>query len=384
MLAVRSAPMAVEVAHRHVSRLMLTDFRCYERVVLALRPGPVVLSGPNGAGKTNILEAVSLLSPGRGLRHAKAADMARMGGSGGFAVAATIEGADLVAPLDLGTATAGDGERRIVKRAGAMATQASLARDLSILWLTPTMDRIWTEGAAGRRRFLDRLVLARRPSHAEAHIAYDKARDERMRLLLNGPRDATWLAAIEERAAKAGAAIAMARRGAVAELNAEMAAAETPFPAAELTLTGEVEGWAETEEAALAARLKAALAATRGRDAEAGVQVTGPHRGDMTARHVAKDLPASHCSTGEQKALLIAIVLAQAALVARAEGRAPILLLDEVAAHIDPGRRQMLYDLISGRGLQAFLTGTERSLFHGLEDRGQFFDVRDGQVAAAS
>lgn len=384
MLAVRSAPVAADMVQRHVSRLMLTDFRCYERVVLALRPGPVVFSGPNGAGKTNILEAVSLLSPGRGLRHARAADMARMGGGGGFAVAATIEGSDLVAPLDLGTATAGDGERRIVKRAGAMATQSSLARDLSILWLTPTMDRIWTEGAAGRRRFLDRLVLARLPSHAEAHIAYEKAREERLRLLVNGPRDATWLGAIEERAARAGAAIAIARRGAVAELNAEMAAAETPFPAAELTLTGEVEGWAETEEAALAARLKAALAATRGRDAEAGTQGTGPHRGDMTARHVAKDLPASHCSTGEQKALLIAIVLAQGALVAMAEGRAPILLLDEVAAHIDPGRRQMLYDLISGRGLQAFLTGTERSLFHGLEDRGQFFDVRDGQAVKAS
>lgn len=384
MLAVRSAPVAADMVQRHVSRLMLTDFRCYERVVLALRPGPVVFSGPNGAGKTNILEAVSLLSPGRGLRHARAAEMARMGGGGGFAVAATIEGSDLVAPLDLGTATAGDGERRIVKRAGAMATQSSLARDLSILWLTPTMDRIWTEGAAGRRRFLDRLVLARLPSHAEAHIAYEKAREERLRLLVNGPRDATWLGAIEERAARAGAAIAIARRGAVAELNAEMAAAETPFPAAELTLTGEVEGWAEIEEAALAARLKAALAATRGRDAEAGTQGTGPHRGDMTARHVAKDLPASHCSTGEQKALLIAIVLAQGALVAMAEGRAPILLLDEVAAHIDPGRRQMLYDLISGRGLQAFLTGTERSLFHGLEDRGQFFDVRDGQAVTAS
>lgn len=383
MLAVRSEPETAAVVHRHVSRLMLTDFRCYARAVLALRSGPVVLSGPNGAGKTNVLEAISLLSPGRGLRHARAVDITRMG-SAGYAVAATIEGDDLVAPLDIGTATAGEGDRRIVKRAGAQTTQASLARDLSILWLTPTMDRLWTEGAAGRRRFLDRLVMARLPSHAEAHIAYDKAREERMRLLVDGPRDATWLATIEDRAAKAGAAIALARRATVAALNAEMAGAEAPFPVAELALTGEVEGWGETEEVALAARLKAVLAQARGRDAEAGVQTTGPHRGDLVARHVAKDLPAGQCSTGEQKALLISIVLAQAALVAVAEGRSPILLLDEVAAHIDPGRRHMLYDLISGRGLQAFLTGTERSLFHGLEGRGQFFDVRDGVIAAAS
>lgn len=369
---------------RRLRRLVLTDFRNYARAELHLDGRPVVLSGANGAGKTNVLEAVSLLSPGRGLRHAKAGQMARLGGAGGFAVAATVEGAGLPAPLDIGTAVAPGGDRRMVKRAGAQATQASLARDLSLMWLTPVMDRVWTEGAAGRRRFLDRLVMARRPGHADAHIGYEKAREERLRLLTQGVRDPQWLGVLETRLARAGAAIALARRAAVADLNAAMAAGEGPFPRARLALSGEVEGYPETEEEAVAARLGEALRQARGRDAEAGAQTVGPHRGDMTADHAAKAMPAGQCSTGEQKALLIAIVLAQAGLVAGDEGRAPLLLLDEVAAHLDPGRRAALYDLIVAAGGQAFLTGTERSLFTGLDGRAQFFEVRDGDVAPAS
>ncbi len=371
-------------AGRHLGRLVLTDFRCYERQELRLDGRPVVLAGPNGAGKTNVLEAVSLLSPGRGIRHAKAAEIARIGGSGGFAVAARIEGGDLPAPVEIGTAVTPGSERRQVKRDGSQVTQASLARELSLLWLTPSMDRLWTEGASGRRRFLDRLVMARRPGHADAHIAYDKAREERLRLLAEGRRDPAWLAVLEERLAGEGAEIALARRATVAELNAEMQAGESPFPRAGLALTGEVETWPEATAEAVAARLKATLAAARGRDAEAGAQTVGPHRGDLAVTHAGKGLPAGQCSTGEQKALLIAIVLAQASLVARDEGRAPLLLLDEVAAHLDPGRRGLLYDLIAGQGRQAFLTGTERSLFAGLEGRAQFFDVRDGHVAAAA
>lgn len=369
-------------AARLVTRLVLTDFRCYGRAELKLDGRPVVLSGPNGAGKTNVLEAISLLSPGRGLRHAKSAEIARRDGPGGWAVAAAVTGDGLVAPLEIGTAVAPASERRQVKRDGAQVTQASLARDLSILWLTPTMDRLWTEGAGPRRRFLDRLVMARRPGHAEAHVAYDKAREERLRLLTQGPRDGQWLNALEERLAAEGSAIAHARRAAVADLNAQMAAAESPFPRAHLALTGEVEGW-DGDQAAVAARLREALSGARARDGEAGAQTVGPHRGDLAVTHVAKDLAAGQCSTGEQKALLLSIVLAQAALVARAEGRAPLLLLDEAAAHLDPGRRAALYELVLGRGSQVFLTGTERSLFEGLGPHAQFFDVRDGQVAAA-
>lgn len=368
-------------AARHVTRLVLTDFRCYERAEMRLDGRAVVLSGPNGAGKTNVLEALSMLSPGRGLRHAKSAEIARRHGAGGWAVAATVAGDGLVIPMDIGTATGPGSERRQVKRDGAQVTQASLARDLSILWLTPVMDRLWTEGASPRRRFLDRLVMARHAPHAEAHVAYDKAREERIRLLTQGPRDGQWLNALEERLAREGAAIAAARRATVANLNAEMAAAETPFPRAHLSLTGEVEGW-EGDEAAVAARLRAALSAARARDGEAGAQTIGPHRGDLATTHVAKDQPAGLCSTGEQKALLLSIVLAQAALVARAQGRAPLLLLDEAAAHLDPGRRAALFDLILAQPAQVFLTGTERPLFDGLS--AQFFEVHDGHVAPAS
>ncbi|WP_233560111.1 DNA replication/repair protein RecF [Oleomonas cavernae] len=191
--------------------------------------------------------------------------------------------------------------------------------------------------------------MARHAAHAEAHVAYDKAREERLRLLTQGPRDSQWLDALEERLGREGAAIAAARRATVADLNAAMAAVETPFPRAHLALTGEVEGWAG-EEAAVAGRLRAALSAARPRDGEAGAQTIGPHRGDLGTTHVAKDQPAGQCSTGEQKALLLSIVLAQAALVARADGRAPLLLLDEAAAHLDPGRRAALYDLISRAG----------------------------------
>ena len=369
---------------RHVRRLVLTDFRSYARAELRLERGAVVFSGANGAGKTNILEAVSLLSPGRGLRLARMADMIRLGGEGGFAVAATIEGGDLPASLDIGTAVLPGSERRVVKRAGSLATQASLARDLSFLWLTPVMDRLWTEGAAGRRRFLDRLVMARHPGHAETHVVYDKAREERIRLLVQGMRDPQWLGALEGRIAQAGAAIAIARRETVAALNAAMAASDSPFPKARLSLSGEIENCPEQEPSALADHLRAALREARGRDAEAGAQTIGPHRGDMPAHHAGKGLAAAQCSTGEQKALLISIVLAQAGLVAEAEGRVPVLLLDEVSAHLDPGRRDTLYDLIVALGGQVFLTGTERSLFSGLEGRAQFFTVRDGDVAPVS
>lgn len=369
---------------RFVSRLVVTDFRCYGRAELRLQALPVVLSGPNGAGKTNVLEAVSLLSPGRGLRQARPIDIIRHQGSGGYAVAASLEGGDLPAPLDIGTAVQPGSERRLVKRDGIQATQASLAHDLSLLWLTPAMDRLWTEGAAGRRRFLDRLVMARRPDHAEAHVVYEKAREERIRLLTQGPRDGQWLASLEGRLARAGAAIVANRRAAVAALNEAMAAADNGFPIARLALTGEVENWPETAMDEIAARLQTGLAGLRHRDAEAGAQTLGPHRGDMAALHAGKALPAPQCSTGEQKSLLISIVLAQAALVAAESGRTPLLLLDEVAAHLDPGRRGLLYDQLAARGGQVFLTGTERSLFDGLDGRAQFLDVRDGSVAPAS
>jgi DNA replication and repair protein RecF len=284
----------------------------------------------------------------------------------------------------------GDGERRdgrrLVRIDGAPARgQAALARVLGLLWLTPEMDRLFVEGAAARRRFLDRLVYGFDPDHARRVGAYEQSMRERNRLLRDGrsgpAADAAWLAALEDRMAREGVAIAAARRAFVARLGQAVMAGESAFPRAALAMEGEVEGWLESGPALAAEdRLRDVLVAARRADAEAGRATRGPHRSDFTARHLAKGRPAGECSTGEQKALLISIVLADARLRALEAGGPPVLLLDEVAAHLDRDRRAALFDEVSALGAQAWVTGTDRRLFEALEGRAQFFDVADSTV----
>ncbi|RYI98888.1 MAG: DNA replication/repair protein RecF, partial [Acetobacteraceae bacterium] len=329
-----------------VTRLVLTDFRNHADAALMPGPGFVVLSGDNGAGKTNILEAVSLLAPGRGLRRAALVEMARQGGSGGFGVAA-----ELGAGTAIGTGTQAQApERRLVRVNGASASAAALAEWLTVLWLTPAMDRLFVEGPGERRRFLDRLTLALAPGHAHHSARYEAAMRQRNRLLAGDmPADPDWLAALEARMAEHGAAIDAARRDAVALLGERLAAQpEGAFARAALAL----EGW-QGDGPQLARELHEG----RRRDAAAGRALAGPHRADLIVTHVAKSQPAHLCSTGEQKALLLGLVLAHAELVADRIGRAPILLLDEVAAHLDPLRRAALFERLAGAG-QVWMTGT--------------------------
>jgi DNA replication and repair protein RecF len=342
----------------YVSRLSLTDFRCYADAAFALADGFVLLTGENGAGKTNALEAVSLLSPGRGLRGAGLGEMARQSGPGGFAVAARLAspGDPAEGDVDIGTGTrAAAPERRQVRINGVAAAANSLSEWLSVLWLTPAMDRLFADAASARRRFLDRLALALRPDHAVHAARYDAAMRARNKLLAEDRPDADWLTALEARMAEHGAAIAEARRATIEALAARLAEAPAgPFARAAIALEG-----------GGAADLAATLAAGRTRDAAAGRTLAGPHRADLAVTHAGKSQPAALCSTGEQKALLIGIVLAHADLVAERTGRRPLLLLDEVAAHLDPLRRAALFDRLDGRG-QVWMTGTEPALFEGI------------------
>jgi len=355
-----------------VSRLILTDFRSYAATTIAAGPGFVVLTGENGAGKTNVLEAVSLLAPGRGLRGASLPEMARSGGPGGFAVAARLGD-----EVEIGTGTtAAAPERRQVRINGAAASATALSEWLSILWLTPAMDRLFTEGASGRRRFLDRLVLAIEPAHGHHAARYEAAMRARNKLLAEPETaDPAWLAALEAGMAEHGAAIAAARLRVVAALGERLALEpEGPFARAGLAL----EGWRATDEAGLAAELRNG----RARDAAAGRTLAGPHRTDLAVTHLGKGQAADRCSTGEQKALLLGIVLAHAALVAERVGRPPVLLLDEVAAHLDSLRRAALFGRLAAMGGQVWMTGTERALFDGLS-AARWLGVHDGIIMAA-
>jgi len=369
-------------------QLTLTDFRSYERATLALDGRPVYLFGPNGAGKTNLLEAVSLLAPGRGLRGAAIAEVGRRqpGETRGraWAVAVALETGDGLVQLGTGTETP-SAARRVVRLEGEPAPPSRLADLLRLVWLTPQQDRLFIEGAADRRRFYDRLVFAATPSHAARASAYERAMRERMRLLTEGPADAAWLTALEAQLAEAGAAMAQARADTLAALQAEIdQRGERPFPQAGLTLTGDWEQMAAAGASSddIQARLALALAGARDRDAAAGRALTGPHRGDLAVLHRGKDRPAAECSTGEQKALILNLILAQAARLSRADSAPnPILLLDEVAAHLDPVRRAALFDEIEALGLQAFLTGTDEALFYDLKGRAQGVGVDAGRLA---
>jgi DNA replication and repair protein RecF len=368
-------------------RLTLTDFRSYQRGELVLDGRPVFLFGPNGAGKTNLLEAISLLSPGRGLRGSAGAEVGRrMPGEPqgrAWAVAAELEGDG--EPIRLGTGTDTPGAaRRTVRIEGESVPPGRLTERLRLVWLTPQQDRLFLEGAGERRRFFDRLVFAVEPVHAAHAGAYERAMRERLRLLGDGPADPAWLAALEARMAEAGALMASARARALIDLQAEIdQRGERPFPRARLSLTGEWEAMAAggANLGEIEARLARALAAARERDAAAGRSLTGPHRGDLAVIHLEKDRPAAECSTGEQKALILNLVLAQAQRLSRAKSDPnPILLLDEVAAHLDPVRRAALFDEIEALGLQAFLTGTDEALFYDLKGRAQGVRVDSGSL----
>ncbi len=382
-------PMALSV-----SRLRLTDFRCYAAARLDLDERPVVLTGPNGAGKTNMLEAVSLLAPGRGLRGARLDDLARTGGNGGngenhnpggWAVAASIATPDGVREIGTGRSPDG-GTRRVVRIDGTPAkSQAGLGEHVSAVWLTPQMDRLFTDGSTGRRRFLDRLVFGFDAAHAGRVSGYEHAMRERSRLLRDGAGDDTWLGSLERKMAERGVAIAAARREMTARLARLCGTPSGPFPGAEVTVTGSVEEWLDEAPAlTVEDRLQATLRESRPHDANAGGAAFGPHRSDLKVRHLAKDMPAELCSTGEQKALLIAVVLANARLQTAERGRAPLLLLDEVAAHLDEDRREALFEEILSTGAQAWLTGTDPALFAPLGDRAQKVAVEDATLTQGS
>jgi DNA replication and repair protein RecF len=368
-----------------LSTLRLTDFRNYPQLVLPLAAGAVVLVGDNGAGKTNLLEAVSFLSPGRGLRRAGNEAVARRGSPGAWAVAATLETPDGATAIGTGLAAAADaGRARRVRIDGRDATAEALSRHLAVLWLTPAMDGLFTGPPGDRRRFLDRLVLAVDAGHAARVAAYERAMTERNRLLEAGDADPRWLDAVEAQLAEAGVAMAAARRELVGCLDRLAEAAEGgDFPAAGLALEGDLEAdLADRPATAAEDGFRAALRDGRGRDRAAGRTLAGPHRSDLVVHHREKAMPAALSSTGEQKALLIGLVLAHAELVATLTGRTPVLLLDEVAAHLDARRRAGLFARIARLGAQTFMTGTDAALFALLEGPGARFSVAAGTVTA--
>jgi DNA replication and repair protein RecF len=371
-----------------VTRIQLTNFRSYASAELVVSGRPVVLAGANGAGKTNVLDAISLLAPGRGLRGAKLSEHIRKGPTAPsealWAVAATVaRGGET---YDIGTGLAvgpGGGERRQVRLNGvAASSSADLGELVQMTWLTPAMDRLFSEGASGRRRFLDRLVLGFDPAHGRRAVRYETAMRERAKLLKFGPRDPMWLDGLEKEMAEAGAALALARGETVARLNAMLAerGQAGAFPQAQLAMEGDTDALVAEHGAEAETRLRDVFARTRISDAESGHTSQGPQRSDLAVRHVVKRADARECSTGEQKALLVSIVLADAwELSRRRDGRAPLLLLDEVAAHLDSRRRAALFEEILELGAQAWMTGTDLNLFNNLEGRADVFTVDNGR-----
>jgi DNA replication and repair protein RecF len=371
-----------------VAALRLTDFRNYDRLSLRLDRRPVVLTGQNGAGKTNLLEAISFLSPGRGLRRARLDAVARNGGIGAWAIAAAVESA--AGPVDLGTGIGapepGETTRSRslrVNHAPARSSEA-LLEYLRVIWLTPALDGLFTGPASDRRRFLDRMVLSVDRNHGTRVNAFERAMRGRNRLLEQPGADAQWLSALETEMAEIAVAIAAARIETVSLLSRMIGkVSNAAFPAARIAVSGQL----ETELAGSSAtevedRYRASLGAGRRADAAAGRTLAGPHLSDLSVIHAPKNAPAEICSTGEQKALLIGLTLAQARLTAELTGETPIILLDEIAAHLDAERRAALFATLLELGAQAWMTGTDRVAFDPLGDAAQFLSVRSGSVEA--
>jgi DNA replication and repair protein RecF len=372
-----------------ITSLTLTDFRSYASATLPVAAGAVVLHGPNGAGKTNLLEALSLFTPGKGLRGATAPEMGRRepGEATGraWAVAAVLTDGEEETKLGTGVQSPG-AARRIVRIDGETAQPGRLLDHLRPVWATPEQDRLFSDARAARLKFLDRLVFAADPAHAASVSAYEKALRERLRLLTEGSEgraaDPLWLDALELRLGEAGAEAAIARAAALTTLQAAIDARnDRPFPQADLGLSGEAEGLATAGVGpeAIAAAIREGLTRSRARDAAAGRSLFGPHRSDLTALHREKNRPAAEGSSGEQKALVLNLILAQITRLAD-QPAPPVLLLDEAPAHLDTARRAALFDEIEALGLQAFMTGTEAELFAPLRGRAQFVRVEGGAL----
>ena len=377
-----------------ITRLILTDFRNYAHLKIETDERPVILTGHNGSGKTNLLEAISFLTPGRGLRRAKLAEAANVNGGGGWTVAADVRSRAGESTIGTGLVNSAaeaenreTGDRRSVKIDGQnMSGGAALSDYLKVSWLTPQMDRLFQEGPGGRRRFLDRLTFGFDVGHGKRTTTFEKVMRERNRLLKEGRPDPHWLGSLERTLAETGTAIAAARVETVTRLNTAVEATEdrpgtSAFPKAILSVHGLLEDWLQ-EMSALATEdlYREKLAAARRLDAAAGSTTLGPHRSDLEVLHKDKNLPAGLCSTGEQKALLISIILGDARLQASVQGQAPVLLLDEITAHLDHKRRVALFDEIEAMKTQAWMTGTDYALFSDLGERAQFLTVDNGTV----
>jgi len=375
-----------------IRRLTLTNFRSYHAAQVALdRAGPVVLTGANGAGKTNLIEAISLLAPGRGLRRATMEELAFTEGDGAWAVSAEIEGMLGLATLGTGIEPPANDEATPARRCRidreSVGSATAFADHLRVVWLTPAMDPLFNGPASERRRFLDRLVLAVDAQHSSRVAALERSLRSRNRLLEDSPGDSHWLDAIEHETAEVAVAVAAGRAETVTRLSATLAAARAQapeFPQAEIELQGWMEQLLPNHSAIeIEDRYRTLLKDNRARDAAAGRTLDGPHLSDLAVRHASKNIPAADASTGEQKALLIRLVLAHAGLIKQMTGFAPLLLLDEVVAHLDPARRAALYDALSSLGAQVWMTGADPVAFGDIIGRAQVFVVRSGIVEPA-
>ncbi len=385
MIQIAPAPEIVDApAALIVGKITLANFRNYRDLYLEPAAAPIVLTGANGSGKTNLLEAISMLVPGRGLRRASLSELQNQNSPEPWAVAANL--ATSLGFLQIGTGRdpeASETERRVIHIDGkSVRSQNALAEHVAMAWITPEMDRLLAEGPGARRKWLDRLVFSFDPAHNGRVHRYEKALRERLRLLREGPADAAWLNALEDEMAQTGVAIAAARRQLIRQLRTAIADTASEFPQADIAVRGLAEDALESEPALpVEDKMRAALARTRGEDAQSGTCAAGPHRSDMAVMHRAKACPAEFCSTGEQKALVVAIMIAYTRTLMQARAMAPLLLLDDIAAHLDDIRREALFEEIRALGVQAWLTGTDVESFAPFLTYAQHGTIENGVIA---